>query len=172
MLHKTNGRIRWWHLLALLALILGLSISAGSVFAGRLTDTTTGLSSQSPAGASTGQAGTLSARDLAKLTKMERAASGATNAKAAPSRPNDDAYVCFSDPATAAFPGECVTGPILGVDGTIPKAIEMWVQPGTHTNLNGQQSYLLFDYNVLQEVDPTKTTCVTAASVEADTTAG
>src|SRR5437016_1900500 len=40
MTHKTNGRIRWWHLLALLALVLGLTISAGGALAGRLTDTT------------------------------------------------------------------------------------------------------------------------------------
>src|SRR5437763_11691847 len=52
-----------------------------------------------------------------------------------PSVPNDDAFVYFSDPATATFAGEdvCAGGPpcqIFGVDGTIPKAIEMWINPG------------------------------------------
>ena len=48
----------------------------------------------------------------------------------------------------------------------------MWVNPGQHTNLNGQQSYLLFDSSTIQDVDPNKQTCVTASSLEADTTAG
>src|SRR5438309_2328109 len=39
MIHRHNIQIRWWHILALLALLLALGVPGSAVFAGKLTDT-------------------------------------------------------------------------------------------------------------------------------------
>src|SRR5438552_2009367 len=148
MFTKAYGLKVWRHVFLVWALLLGMGIFAGSnsatALAGKLTDTGAGIGRQTPAATGSGvdasdRPGSFSARDLSKLTRMERLASA--TAKAAPGRTSDDAFIYFSDPSTAGFPGEdlCAAGPpcqILGVDGTVPKAIEMWVNPGQHTNLN------------------------------------
>src|SRR5437870_1296173 len=99
MVNSKNNRIggkRLLLMLSLVALALMLAISAGSVLAGRLTDTTAGLKG-APA-------------------KAVRS-SGSTNqrlpaAQSAPGAPSqNDAFVYFSDPATATFPGEPIVGP-------------------------------------------------------------
>ena len=54
MNERRKGHIGRWHLLAMLVLVLVLGMSAGSAFAGRLTDTAAGLPKAAPPGSSSG----------------------------------------------------------------------------------------------------------------------
>ena len=134
------GGKRLLMLATLPALVLILLLSTTGALAGKLTDTSagvTGLSKQSSAtsstsGASTpGQAGSLSTRDLSKLNNMEQAASAPSTASGAKSAPNannpnannpsvplDDAYMFFAvNGSNCTSP---LANPLLGVNGTVP----------------------------------------------------
>src|SRR6476646_7131847 len=72
MNERRNGHIHRGHLLSLLILVLLLGLSAGTAFAGKLTDTTAGLPKASSAGSGV---------------------SSVPNGKSAPARPQGDAYM-------------------------------------------------------------------------------
>src|SRR5438874_4639357 len=84
------GGKRLLMLLALPALALMLLLSTTGALAGKLTDTSNGLSKQASTTSNAAQTGSLSTRDLSKLTRMERTASSGANSASAPGSPNDN----------------------------------------------------------------------------------
>src|SRR5437870_5779350 len=101
MKERRKGHIGRWHLLAMLVLVLVLGMSAGSAFAGRLTDTAAGLPKAAPPGSSSGvsSAPAASARSGAPTIPDSKSAS------AAPARPQGDAFMTIDPGGEPGGPG-------------------------------------------------------------------
>src|SRR5437867_1004298 len=100
MKERRKGHIGRWHLLAMLVMVLLLGMSAGSAFAGRLTDTAAGLPKAAPPGSSSGVAAAPSSKADAPTIPDPKSSSSA------PAAPQGNAYMTL-DPSISTFGNYC-----------------------------------------------------------------